>query len=76
MGWPPSQPLKLTMAMNNRLRAARVLLGLTQLQLAVKVAAKEIEISRIETGRARPSDDLKNRIAGALNRPTFELFDC
>ena len=64
------------MAANNRLRAARVLLGMTQLQLAEKVGTKEIEISRIETGRAAPQEDLKRRIADALQKPAFELFDC
>ncbi len=63
------------MATNNRLRAARVLLGLTQLQLAEVIGTKEIEISRIETGRARPNEEMKRRIANALRKPTFELFD-
>ena len=64
------------MASNYRLKAARVLKGLTQLQLADKVGAKEIDISRLETGRARPDHDLKRRIADALQKPAFELFDC
>ena len=42
---------KLKMASNNRLKAARVLKGMTQLQLADQVGLKEIEVSRIETGR-------------------------
>ena len=63
------------MATNNRLRAARVLLGMTQLALAEKVGAKEIEISRIETGRLSPGAELKRRIAEVLRKPTFELFD-
>ena len=67
---------KTVMAANNRVRAARVLLGMTQLQLAEKVGTKEIEISRIETGRAAPQEDLKRRIADALQKPAFELFDC
>lgn len=53
-----------------------MLLGMTQLQLAEKVGAKEIEISRIETGRAHPGGEMKRRIADALNKPAFELFDC
>ena len=64
------------MAANNRLKAARVLKGLTQLQLAELVGLKEIEISRIETGRSEPDRPLKQRIADALGKPTFELFDC
>lgn len=63
------------MASNNRMKAARVLAGLTQLQLAGKVGTREIEISRIETGRIKPTADLKQRIAEVLQKPTFELFD-
>ncbi len=63
------------MAANTRLKAARVLKGLTQLQLAEKVGTREIEISRIETGRARPDAELKRRIAEILQKPAFELFD-
>ena len=63
------------MAANNRLKAARVLLGMTQLALSEKVGAKEIEISRIETGRLSPHEELKRRIAEVLRKPTFELFD-
>jgi len=62
------------MAANNRLKAARVLKGMTQLQLAELVGLKEIEISRIETGRADAATDLKRRIADVLGKPTFELF--
>jgi DNA-binding XRE family transcriptional regulator len=64
------------MAMNNRLKAARVLRGITQLQLAEWLGKKEIEISRYETGRAQPDADTKRRIAEILQKPTFELFDC
>ena len=61
---------------NNRLRAARVLQGLTQLQLAEKIGRKEIEISRYETGRVRPDPDTKRRISAVLQKPTYEIFDC
>ncbi len=60
---------------NRRLAAARVLAGVTQRQLAIRVGVKEIDISRIETGRTHPCDDLKRRIAEVLGKPTFELFD-
>lgn len=60
---------------NNRLRAARVLRGLTQLQLAEKIGRKEIEVSRFETGRSQLDQDTKQRIAEVLQKPTFELFD-
>jgi DNA-binding XRE family transcriptional regulator len=49
---------------------------MTQLQLAEKVGKREIEISRIETGRAQPDTETKHLIAEALQKPTFELFDC
>jgi len=64
------------MATNLRLKVTRVLRGFTQLQLAAKVGRKEIEISRYETGRACPDPDTKMRIAEALQKPTFEIFDC
>ena len=57
------------------MKAARVLVGLTQRQLAELIGTREIEISRIETGRLTPSDELKGKIAQALDRATFELFD-
>jgi len=64
------------MAMNKRLRTARVLQCLTQLQLAEKVGRREIEMSRFETGRAVPGAEIKRRIAEVLHKPVFELFDC
>ena len=64
------------MAANYRLKAARVLKGLTQLQLAEKLGGKEIDISRFETGRARPGADMKRRIAEVLQKPAFEIFEC
>jgi DNA-binding XRE family transcriptional regulator len=63
------------MATNNRMKAARVLKGLTQMQLAELVGTREIEISRIETGRLRPNTAMKDRIAGVLQKPTFEIFE-
>ena len=72
-GSPPQRQTQ--MAANTRMKAARVLKGITQLQLADKVATREIEISRIETGRVQPTTELKQRIAEALGKPTFELFE-
>ncbi len=63
------------MAANYRLKAARVLQGLTQLQLAEKIGIKEIEMSRLETGRSVPDGRLKQRISELLRKPTFELFE-
>ena len=56
------------------MKSARVLAGLTQLQLAEQVGSKEIEISRFETGRSRPDEALKHRIAVVLGKPSYELF--
>ena len=64
------------MATNIRLKTARVSRGMTQLQLAEKVGRKEIDVSRYETGRARPDPDTKRRIAEVLQKPTYEIFDC
>ena len=64
------------MATNLRMKAARVMRCLTQKQLAEKVGTKEIDISRIETGRLLPRQELRQRIAEALHKPTFEIFDC
>jgi DNA-binding XRE family transcriptional regulator len=66
---------KLKMAANNRLKAARVLQGMTQLQLAQRVGLKEIEVSRIETGRCEPHLPMKEKISAVLGKPTFELFN-
>jgi transcriptional regulator with XRE-family HTH domain len=64
------------MAENRRLAAARVLKGITQRQLAEMVGTREIEISRIETGRVAPKPEMKRRIADVLQKPAFEIFDC
>jgi len=55
--------------------AARVLKGITQRQLAELVGTREIEISRIETGRVCPGAEVKRRIAEVLGKPAFEIFD-
>ena len=64
------------MAENRRMAAARVLKNITQWKLAELVDTREIEISRIETGRIVPDARMKERIALVLGKPTFELFDC
>lgn len=63
------------MTENLRLKAARVGAGLTQRQLAEKIGRQEIEVSRFETGRARPDEATKRAIAAVLQKPAFELFD-
>ena len=62
------------MATNIRMKAARVEKGLTQLNLAEAVGVREIDISRIETGRAQPDAELKRRIAEVLGKPAFAIF--
>jgi transcriptional regulator with XRE-family HTH domain len=64
------------MASNSRLRTARVVRGLTRLQLAEQVGTKENDISRYETGRSQPDPATRRRIAEVLQKPAFELFDC
>ena len=63
------------MPKNIRLRASRVLRGLTQLELADLIGIREIEISRYETGRAKPDAETKRKIAEILQKPTYELFN-
>ncbi len=70
------QKRKMVATANNRMKAARALKGLTQLQVARLIGSKEIEISRIETGRARPDEMMKRRLVEVLGKPSFELFDC
>ena len=62
------------MAPNRRLTAARVLLGMTQRGLAERIGVKEIDISRFETGRSVPDEDIKRQFADVLGKPTYELF--
>ncbi len=64
------------MASNYRMKAVRVLKGLTQRQFAEKLGSKEIDISRFETGRARPDHNMRRRLAEILEKPAFEIFDC
>jgi len=60
---------------NIRLKTARVSQGMTQMQLAARVGLKEIEISRMETGRIQPEPKVKQLIAAALGKPSHELFN-
>ncbi len=61
---------------NNRgqaMREARRRLGLTQLDLAQRVGCTESLVTKIETGRARPEQSLKEAIARELNIQTWEV---
>lgn len=60
---------------NERLKRARILAALTQLQLGERVGCREMAISRYETGRAKPTAETKRRIAETLKQPIYELFD-
>ncbi len=60
---------------NMRLKTARVSQGMTQMQLAEEVGLKEIEISRIETGRVNADPATKQRISEILGKPLYELFN-
>ena len=53
---------------------ARVAAGLTQVQLAEKVGAKQQSISRIERGKHGVKDGLRKRIADAVGRKVEEIF--
>jgi len=46
-----------------------------QRDLAEWLGVKEIEVSRWETGRATPAPEIKKRVAAALGRPSYEIFD-
>jgi transcriptional regulator with XRE-family HTH domain len=61
---------------NNRgqaMRGARRRRGLTQLDLAERVGCTESQVTKIETGRARPEESLKEAIARELGIPTWEV---
>ena len=55
------------------MKSARMLKGLSQHGLAERVGCSEAAISRIETGRASPERDLKERIARELEIKPWEV---
>lgn len=55
------------------LKLARMTRGMNQHQLANAVQASEAMISKIETGRATPSDDLRKRISAYLEIPEKDV---
>jgi DNA-binding XRE family transcriptional regulator len=61
------------MSENLRMKAARALKALTQRKLAALVGTREIEISRIETGRVSPEAWLRESIAWELGIQTWEV---
>ena len=56
-----------------RMKAARMLKNLTQQSLAQVAGCTEALVSKIETGRATPERELKERIARALEIETWEV---
>ena len=55
------------------MRGARRRRGLTQLDLAERVGCTESLVTKIETGRARPEESLKEAIARELGIQTWEV---
>lgn len=45
-----------------------------QRDLAAVAGLSEMQICRIETGRWNPPAEVRQRLAGILGRPTFEVF--
>jgi putative transcription factor len=55
-----------------RIREARQRKGLTQEELAQKLAERQSVLSKVEAGTQRPNDDLARRIERALDIKLFE----
>jgi transcriptional regulator with XRE-family HTH domain len=55
------------------MREARRRYGVTQLELARRVGCTESLLSKIETGRATPSAEIKEAIARELHIATWEV---
>lgn len=60
--------------MNNRLKIARVQMGLTQQQLAEKIGVTRQTISLIEKGKYNPTLKLCLEICYALHKTLDEIF--
>lgn len=57
-----------------RLRTARRAGGLTQVELAARLGITQGQISEWEHGDRAPSDEMKLRLADALDRHVGEIF--
>lgn len=55
-------------------RSIRQVLGLTQTELAIKARTTQARVSEIENGRRNIADDLRVRIAQALDVDPYALF--
>jgi putative molybdopterin biosynthesis protein len=58
----------------NRVRAAREALGMSQVALAAAARLSRQSIGSIESGRATPAVDVALRLAHALERSVEDLF--
>ena len=73
--WPEarvSDDVSPSASIGNRIRVARMQLGMTQAQFAVAVNVHKASLSSLETG-ARPRKDTVEKIAAFLNRPVHDL---
>lgn len=70
-GMPDDELLK---GWGARVRRARTELGWTQSDLADRAKTSKAHVSNIEVGRTSVSDDLRMRLAAALNTTVAELF--
>ncbi len=66
--------MKSELVLTNRLRAARMALGISQSQLADMVGVSRNTISSIETGQFNPTAKLALILCIALNKKFEELF--
>ena len=55
------------------MREARRRLGITQFDLAERTGCSEAQVSKIETGRIRPEDWLREAIARELGIKSWEV---
>ena len=62
------------MITRQQIKVARFRAGLTQQQLASRAGVSENTISRVETGRIRPSNDLLEALRRCLCLPKVDLF--
>ena len=60
--------------MNLKLKMQILKLGKRQVALAQEIGVPEAVLSKIVNGWIQPGDDLKERIAGALNCELREIF--
>ncbi len=62
------------MRMNQKLKLARIRAGLTQQKLANMAGVPENFLSKLETGRIQPSEEIINALRQCLSLPKSDLF--